>query len=75
MKNYTYTALTTIKVGGKVIKEGESVILDEATGAGLVDEKLVEQESDEAVEVAAPVVTKPVVAKKAAAPVKKKAAR
>ena len=74
MKNYTYTALTTIKVGGKVIKEGESVILDEATGAGLVDEKLVEQESGDAVEGAAPVVTMPVVAKKAA-PAKKKAAR
>ncbi len=51
MRNFSYTALTPLKVGGVVVKQGEQVVLEEATGAGLVDDGLLEQASDEAVEV------------------------
>lgn len=56
--NYTYTALTTLKVGGNVVKTDEQVVLDEATGSALVEDGLVERASDTPVEVETTTVAK-----------------
>jgi hypothetical protein len=73
MPNFTYAALTPIKVGGAVVKTGEHVVLDEDTGAALVADELVELVDDTPAEVAAPQVATKVTrpAKKAAAKAKK----
>lgn len=68
MKNFTYTALTSIKVGGVVVKTDETVVLDEQTGGELVDQGLVQLSSEEPVEIE--LAAKPVARKVAAAKTK-----